>query len=280
MQPSRRGHPVSTSGPFSVHTSLREGIAFGAIASVHLSDTHRALQIWNALFTGYAFCVDDMPRRFPEEMPNISAFNDRFVRGEKQGNAVLDALSDVMKEIPRVFGGPVPANLVMTSALNFVTGTVIERETMDMQIMTTAKQYPTYQRTLSGFGEGHAFTVFPPDIPFDEYIQAIPEICLFNHNVNDILSFYKEELAGEPTNQISAMAACKGVSKVAALEELVDTSGELYERIVSILEVPPRSRACEAFKLWTRGYFLFHASLERYRLMEVMSDHGKDESRL
>ncbi|KAF9236671.1 hypothetical protein BU15DRAFT_76769 [Melanogaster broomeanus] len=57
---------------------------------------------------------------------------------------------------------------------------------------------------------------------------------------SDVLSFYKEELAGESTNQISAMAARKGVSKV---EQLVDTSGELCERIIGILDVSPRSRS-------------------------------------
>ncbi|KAF9226094.1 terpenoid synthase, partial [Gyrodon lividus] len=270
----QRGYPVSSSDPFSVLSYLRQGTIYGATAGAHLSGTHRAFQIWIALFTAYAICVDDMSSRFPEEMANIRAFNDRFVRGEEQGNQVLDALAGTLRETPMVFGGPVPANLVTTSALNFVTANVIEWETRGMQILATANQYPTYQRVLSGVGEAYAIMVFPSDIPFGEYIQAIPEMSVFINNVNDILSYYKEELDGETANQISMMAARKGISKVEAFEELADTSGELYGRIVSILEdgndgTPGFSRACEAFKQFVVGYVGFHASLERYRLREV-----------
>ncbi|KAF9237731.1 isoprenoid synthase domain-containing protein, partial [Melanogaster broomeanus] len=263
---AQRGDPVS-SDPFSVLTCLRHGTVYGATAGAHLSGTDRALQIWIAIFTGYAICIDDMPERFPEEMQNIRAFNDRFVRGEKQGNAVLDAFADTLREIPRVFGGSVPANLVTTSILNFVTANVIEWETRDMQILATAKQYPTYQRTLSGIAEAYAFMVFPSDLPFGQYIQAIPEMTHFIHGLNDILSFYKEELAGETGGQIPMIAARKGISRIEAFEELADNTGELYDRIVSILD--SLSRICEAFKQYAVGYVWFHTSLERYRLAEM-----------
>jgi hypothetical protein len=284
---TQQGNAISSSDPFSILTCLRQGTVYGATSGAYLSGTDRALQIWVGIFTGYAICIDDIPGRFPEEMPNIRAFNDRFMRGEKQGNTMLDGFAATLREIPRVFGGSVSANLVTTSILNFVTANVLEWETRDMKISHTAKQYPTYQRVLSGVGEAYAFMMFPSDFPFGEYIQAIPEMIHFIHNLNDILSFYKEELAGESNNQISMIAARKGISRVEALEELADTTGELYERIVSILDGSPSSgagisdreggndatrglsRACEAFKQYVKGYVRFHTSLERYRLTEL-----------
>ncbi|KIK91721.1 hypothetical protein PAXRUDRAFT_830584 [Paxillus rubicundulus Ve08.2h10] len=300
---TQRGYPVS-SEPFSVPDYLRVGVIFGATAGAHgttYGDTTRlvatgahnarhALRIWIALYTTYATFVDDTPKRFPQEMSNLRAFNDRFVRGEKQGNAMLEALADLMREAPSIFGGPVPANLVTTSILDFITATMIEVDTQNMQISAAANQYPSYQRVMSGIGEAYAIMAFPPDIPFEEYIQAMPDIALFICTVNDVLSFYKEELAGESTNHVATIAARKGVSRVEAFEELADTSAELYERIVSTLGGEPRSysgagvqqgceghnvgtrnfsRAREAFEQFVAGYVGFHTSLARYRLTEV-----------
>jgi hypothetical protein len=82
-------------------------------------------------------------------------------------------------------------------------------------------------------------------------------------------------------------AARKGTSKVEELAELADATGELYERVVRILdgspgsgarmgdqegandEIPGPSRACEAFKQYVKGYVGFHTSMERYRIVEV-----------
>ncbi|KAF8834117.1 terpenoid synthase, partial [Paxillus ammoniavirescens] len=226
----------------------------------------------------------------------LRAFNDRFVRGEKQGNTVLDALTDLLRDAPRVFGGPVPANLVTTSTLDFITATMIEVETNDMQISAMAKQYPYDQRIMSGVGKAYVFMVFPADIPFEEYIQAMPDIAFFICAVKqalklhsllpDLLSFYKEELVEESTNFIAMIATRKGISRVEAFEELAGNTVELYRRIISILEDSPQpglgsmtgmacrdnegtSRAREAFKQFAAGFILFHLSSERYRLMEV-----------
>ncbi|KIJ04474.1 hypothetical protein PAXINDRAFT_94675, partial [Paxillus involutus ATCC 200175] len=101
--------------------------------------------------------------------------------------------------------------------------------------------------------------------------------------------FYKEELDGETTTHVAMMATRKGISRFEVFKELADTSAELYERILRILEDSPRpgsgsmagmacrddvgtlgfSRAREAFKQFAAGYILFHLLSERYWLMEV-----------
>ncbi|KAF8837333.1 terpenoid synthase [Paxillus ammoniavirescens] len=290
---AQRGYPAPSFEPFEPY--LRIGALFGVTAAAHgtsrhvatrAHDSRGALRIWTALYTACVVFADDIPSRFPWELPNLRAFNDRFVRGEKQGNTVLDALADLLRDAPRVFGGPVPANLVTTSTLDFITATMIEVETNDMQISAMATQYPYDQRIMSGVGKAYVFMVFPADIPFEEYIQAMPDIAFFICAVNDLLSFYKEELVEESTNFIAMIAARKGISRVEAFEELAGNTVELYRRIVSILEDSPQPglgsmtgmafrdnegtlRAREAFKQFAAGFILFHLSSERYRLMEV-----------
>ncbi|KIJ11854.1 hypothetical protein PAXINDRAFT_83937, partial [Paxillus involutus ATCC 200175] len=261
----KRGYPMSCSEPFSVLPFLPIGVTYSMTSCAHITPRHN--QIWIALCTACLFFVDDVPRRFPTELPSLRAFNNRLVRGEKQGNAVLDAVVDLLKETPRVFGGHVPADLLTTSIMDFATTTVMECETTNMHILASAKGYPSYQRVMTGIGEAYAVMVFPPDIPYEEYIQAMPELALFICTVNDVLSFYKEELDGESTNHVTTIAARKGISRVEAFEELADTSVELYQRILSILDGLPPAR--EAFTHFVEGYFAFYFSSKRYRLMEV-----------
>ncbi len=48
--------------------------------------------------------------------------------------------------------------------------------------------------------------IFPRDIPYHLYIQALPSMRDFIDFANDILSFYKEECSGDTNNFISLLA--------------------------------------------------------------------------
>ncbi|KAG9312859.1 hypothetical protein JVU11DRAFT_6290 [Chiua virens] len=50
-----------------------------------------------------------------------------------------------------------------------------------------------------------------------------------------VLSFYKEELAGEMMNRVSMLAARTGTSKSDALKELVETTAKIFENALHIL---------------------------------------------
>ncbi|KAG9315972.1 isoprenoid synthase domain-containing protein [Chiua virens] len=258
----QRGYPVD--GDQSVRTYLHEGVMYAATAGVHLP--HRLTQIWIALYTSCAIFVDDAPNRFLSEMPNIYRFNDRFISNEPQGNRVLDAFADILRRTSELYR-PVASQLITTATLNFVTANLLEHETRTMKISSAAQQYPTYQRIMSGVAEAYSFMVFSKEIPLNDYIQSIPEMTLFIQNVNDVLSFYKEERAGETTNQVSTLAARTRKSKLETYGDLTETTIGLYKRIVAILEGFPE--ACEAFKLYTGGYVRFHTSLQRYRLGDL-----------
>ncbi|KAF8551268.1 terpenoid synthase [Imleria badia] len=258
----QRGYPVDCDP--SLRKYLRQGVVYAATAGGHLR--HRPTQIWIALYASCTIFVDDVTDRFLEEMPNIYHFNDRFIRKEPQGNAILDAFADILRRASDLYR-PVASHLITTSTLNFVTANLLENETRSMKISSAAQEYPTYQRNLSGFAEACGFIAFPREIPLNEYIQAIPELRVFINNVNDIMSFYKEELAGETTNQISTLAARTDKSKLETFGELTEATIGVYQSIAKILEGSPE--ACEAFKQYAVGYIHFHTSLARYRLEDL-----------
>lgn len=84
---------------------------------------------------------------------------------------------------------------------------------------------------------------------------------------SDVLSFYKEELAGENTNQISIMAARSGESKLETLKRMAGSVVDLHGTIVKILD--GSREACDAFKSFVVGYFDFHFTVERYKLADL-----------
>lgn len=84
---------------------------------------------------------------------------------------------------------------------------------------------------------------------------------------SDILSFYKEDLAGETTNQISIVAACNQTSKLDALNALAETTADLFEKAAEMLDGSPE--ACESFKKFATGFVRFHISVGRYRLADL-----------
>ncbi|KAF8557707.1 terpenoid synthase [Imleria badia] len=259
----RRGYLMD--GTPSVRTYLPGGVAYTTAACAHLP--HRPTQIWISLYTACIAYVDDAMEDFPLERTKIYRFNERFGRGQAHINGILDALADLLHQVPYLGFQPVSSNLIVTSTLDFVTANILEHETKTMQISSLAQQYATYHRTMAAAPEAFLFAAFPCGIPVKDYIQAMPEMMLFFNNTNDVLSFYKEELAGETTNRISILAACNKSSKLDALDALVKTTSDGFESAVEILSACPEAR--ETFKKFAAGLIRFHISVGRYRLAEL-----------
>ncbi|KAF5350179.1 hypothetical protein D9757_013082 [Collybiopsis confluens] len=88
-------------------------------------------------------------------------------------------------------------------------------------------------------------------------------------DVNDILSFYKEELVGESINYVSLWAKSRGCDKSQALYAIIDETVEAHEKVIRILEKKPA--ALQAYYDFASGYVQFHTVLDRrYRLDELM----------
>ena len=100
------------------------------MAGGHLT---RPTQLWIALYTACLIYTDEIPVRFPSEIPKIYLFNDRFIGRQQQGNATLDALVDLIRRAPDLFR-PIPSRLIMTMSLNFFTAILLEDEIASMQV--------------------------------------------------------------------------------------------------------------------------------------------------
>lgn len=88
------------------------------------------------------------------------------------------------------------------------------------------------------------------------------------HFFSDVLSFYKEEIAGETVNYISNSAKGRGIPKMTAFQELVDDVVRADTRVCKILEAD--KEAHDAWQSFKAGYVWFHTSFDRYRLTELM----------
>ncbi len=86
---------------------------------------------------------------------------------------------------------------------------------------------------------------------------------------SDVLSFYKEEIAGEETNLVSTAARCLGLRKSAVLRDFSKEMIEADRNVTSMLE--PESAALKAYNGFAERYIAFHTSHARYRLDELIA---------
>ena len=86
---------------------------------------------------------------------------------------------------------------------------------------------------------------------------------------SDVLSFYKEELAGETGNYMGDRVRVTHRPTEETFREAIDETIDAVDRIRSILGDGPARDAWESF---AGGYLNFHTCNPRYRLDEVLLD--------
>ncbi|KAF9522778.1 isoprenoid synthase domain-containing protein [Crepidotus variabilis] len=262
----RMGYPCDKSPPKGVKTVykyLPAGVCLATTSYGHLKD--RDLQKYIALFTTLLFYVDD---EYVGDTTGVEMFGRCLMLGLPQQHKVLDSLADFLKGTYSHYQGPV-ADIIMTSALNNVASMVVENKMDGVELHPQARRFSTFLKVLSGNAEAYSMFVFPPEIPIEEYIQILPELVTFINAICDVLSFHKEELAGETINFISTQAKVRQKSKLQVLKELADDVFECHQRILRVLsEKDPRVKVW--YEEFARGCFFFHTSLDmRYRLSDL-----------
>ncbi|KAK0501343.1 hypothetical protein EDD18DRAFT_1142386 [Armillaria luteobubalina] len=130
----------------------------------------------------------------------------------------------LMTEAPKCFPNHPASNIVITGTLNFVTAASLDYRTQGMKMPASAKRYTTFTRNISGIADVMGVFIFPASVPVTAYIAAIPDLMVFMLSANDVLSFYKEEIAGEELNRISLLAICDNSTKINVLRRLVDST--------------------------------------------------------
>ena len=95
--------------------------------------------------------------------------------------------------------------------------------------------------------------------------KSDPLLC---SRVNDILSFYKEELDGEDDNYVHMRAGLSGNGTIATLEEICEETLTEISNITATLSHDPE--AAEVFACYIHAYLRFHFSTTRYKLEKLM----------
>ncbi|KAI0964528.1 terpene cyclase [Taiwanofungus camphoratus] len=230
----------------------------------HIASMDTKVQI--TLFTTLIIAFDD-----PAILNALasSEFHQRVCTGAAQRG------EDMLGKFMRVLSGmwehyaPFAANSIFASALRFVNVSILENESGDMKLHSEALPFIEYRRSMSATAEAYACFIWDkekfPDVQL--YMQAIPDVMLYVGYVNDILSFYKEELAGEKVNYIHDRAL---VTEKTVPETLLDVTDETVAAVGRIRTILGEGEARDAWENFATGYISVHTGNPRYRLQEII----------
>ncbi|RYP57388.1 hypothetical protein DL769_009507 [Monosporascus sp. CRB-8-3] len=206
-------------------------------------------QVVVAQLTLYFFHAEDILEHKPDVLRRLQL---NVATGQPCGDLVLDWY--VRELTPRLWKhfDPLVANMIVVACYDFINGVGIELLTKDAEVHRQPPNFPDWLRSKTGLSPMYAllalarasdlkllsrakkdcfflpFTLLhpfprqPPTGGLEKFIQIIPEAIVFANIVNDVISFYKELLAGEKGNYIDMCAQKDGVDMVAGLRTLAD----------------------------------------------------------
>lgn len=92
---------------------------------------------------------------------------------------------------------------------------------------------------------------------------------------NDILSFYKEELAGETVTYVHLLRAVRHTENALAIVgDFIEEAVGLSKEIDTLLSADAK----EMWEHWKIGYITYHLCDSRYKLAELSLLEGKDHT--
>ncbi|KAM4064892.1 trichodiene synthase (TRI5) domain-containing protein [Hirsutella rhossiliensis] len=166
--------------------------------------------------------------------------------------------------------------MIVVACYDFCNGIGIESLAKDTNSQLETPGFPDWLRFKTGLSPMYALLALAcasdSKLPtctggFEKYVQVIPDVILFTNIVNDVISFYKELLAGEKGNYIDMRAQRDDVDVLVAMRTLADEGIRIRERVLIALAGAPEYYA--NFDAYAKGITHFHTSSPRYRLMEL-----------
>ncbi|KAJ7881253.1 isoprenoid synthase domain-containing protein [Mycena leptocephala] len=240
---------------------------------------------------------------------------------ENESNEMLALYHANMKELSEMYGNDtVLRGLALVPWINYIDACLMEKQifTAERELAKTkmaspcgdalqsrrhldglALKFPHYLRSKSGIAEAYAACIFKTTkeqcLPLTRYIRVLPDLTFYIEVMNDLLSFYKEEIDGETYNLIHLRTRSLSSSGVRGsgttgdwtsydtLQLLCDEIREATHRIDGLLrleecEKKMRGEAglsdidevdVEIAKQWRGfrdGYISWHFECRRYKL--------------
>ncbi|KAI9058171.1 terpenoid synthase [Trametes sanguinea] len=229
----------------------------------HTSYQH---QLLIAIYTTYCVYIDDLGHR---DLDALGQFVKRFIARQDLQDPVLQRFVRQFQEIYEYYPR-LSADIVNAKSLDAFIGMYIEFTAKDMVVAPGATMYPAFLRLKTGIGIAYALFNFVKDWrdPSDNfYLQLVPEIEQFTDAINDILSFYKELLAGETDNYIHLRASAERKDPVVVLRELLEETLDTIRRVKDLTSSDPETT--EIIDSYLMGYVEFHFRAGRYRLEDL-----------
>ncbi|RYP91144.1 hypothetical protein DL770_002740 [Monosporascus sp. CRB-9-2] len=195
--------------------------------------------------------------------------------GQPCGDPVLDwYVRELMPRLWKHFD-PLVANMIVVACYDFFNGVGIELLAKDAGVHWQAPNFPDWLRFKTGLSSMYGLLALAcasdPKLPtggLEKFIQTIPDVIVFTNIINDVISFYKELLAGEKGNYIDMCAQKDGVEVVAALRTLADEGIFVRGCVLAALADEAEYRA--NFDAYAKGITHFRTSSPRYRLWSCL----------
>ncbi|KAH9995696.1 isoprenoid synthase domain-containing protein [Xylariaceae sp. FL0662B] len=234
------------------------------------------VQVYVAIYTWLAIVMDDEISRCPAD---FERFHECFAAGKPQPTPLLESWAELMRTAFD-YWDPVVAGFIVSASLNYVNANIMEGRS-DFQCLTPTKggqSWPWYLREKDGVAEAYAYFTFAkalcPDISC--FLEAVPDLTMYIALMNDILSFYKEERAGEKHNYLHNRARYENKDVRRVLKDVITEARDIARRMRLVVE--GRQPYAQALDNHILGYISFHTLNDRYRLWEVgLGEEGQLE---
>lgn len=231
----------------------------------HPMDLKVLITMTNMILTYIDDLLQSDPSALLEILPNLLV-------GQPQADRQLEFLVKEILPHVRDHYDLLAANAIIGSIHQFFIGVAMEDLNKTVSLSTAAPGYPEFLRLKTGAPEAFAHFIFPSQQHPDPrvYLQAMPDLCAIVNRINDVLSFYKEELQGDVNSFVRMRSKASGIDVVSALRLACDETIQCIDNVASLLS--GHSDALSAFRDFVTGYIRFHTSSARYRLKELLAD--------
>ncbi|KAI0343533.1 terpenoid synthase [Trametopsis cervina] len=234
------------------------------VATTMFGHTHLDTQVFIALYSLLAGCVDDL------EIDDIALeeFAPRINSGAPQLHPILDLLVQHLRRA-RDYYPAYSSTAIFAGTIQFVNATWFDRRcgtNIGMPLQKDALPYVRFKRARNSLGE--VYNLFAWDkFNFPDVTRHIQILPVYLDYANDILSFYKEECAGEKDNFVHDRAVVTGKPLSAVLSDMLE---ELVKSVKQARVIIQDERARSTWEEFIEGYVAFHLLSPRYRLEELL----------
>ena len=130
--------------------------------------------------------IDDVAPKNPEPYMD---FQRRYVLGLPQLDPLLDSFAEAFRSVYELWDIPF-ANLMMTSALDFITATCVETSITPFTPANRPGRFPWFLRSRDGAAIAYCSMIFPKsgNHDFSAFFRAAPDMEYFSAVTNDLLS--------------------------------------------------------------------------------------------